>query len=68
MKRILVAVDGSTASVHAAQTAAELAQAEGGEVTLAYVVAPAYVASEFAMGMAPWTDEAVPCRLGPSYC
>ncbi|MBK7859903.1 MAG: universal stress protein [Archangiaceae bacterium] len=37
MKKILVAVDGSPASISAAKTALELARATGGEVTLVHV-------------------------------
>lgn len=38
MKNILVAVDGSAASLHAARTAVDIAEATGGAVTLVYVV------------------------------
>ena len=59
MKKILVAVDGSTASLHAARLALDLAKNSAGEVTIAHVVSPVVVASELSMGVAPWTEEAV---------
>lgn len=43
MKRIIVAVDGSEASMHAARMALEIAAATHGEVTLVYVVAHPYM-------------------------
>jgi nucleotide-binding universal stress UspA family protein len=46
VKKILVAVDGSTAALHAARTALTLAQAMGAEVTLAFVTPPAYLPPE----------------------
>lgn len=39
-KRILIPVDGSPQSVHAAQTGLELAQALGAEIATVYVVEP----------------------------
>ena len=58
MKKILVAVDGSGPSLHAARTALELARGFG-EVTLAHVVAPVFVPPEVPYGISPWTEEAV---------
>lgn len=49
MKRILVAVDGSDASVRAARFSLALAGEQGAAVTLAYVVPPMIVP-----GDAPW--------------
>jgi len=48
MKKILVAVDGSTASVHAARKALELADALRAEVTLVHVEEPVVTAGEMA--------------------
>jgi nucleotide-binding universal stress UspA family protein len=49
MKKVLAAVDGSAASVHAAQVALKLAQSSGAEVILLYVVPPMVLP-----GDAPW--------------
>lgn len=59
MKKILVAIDGSAASVHAARVALELATGQGGDVTLVHVVPPAFVPPEVPFGIAPWTEEAL---------
>lgn len=40
MKKVLVAVDGSAPSMHAARMALELAEATGAQLTVAYAVAP----------------------------
>ena len=40
MKKIMAAVDGSLASIHAAKKAVELAEALGAEVTLVHVTPP----------------------------
>ncbi len=59
MKKILVAVDGSAASLHAARTALELAAPTGAEVHLVHVVPPAFVPPEVPFGVTPWTEEAM---------
>ncbi|MDX2011370.1 MAG: universal stress protein [Myxococcaceae bacterium] len=59
MKKILVAIDGSDASMHAARTAATLAKGLGAELTLAHVVPPTFVPPEVPFGVQPWTEEAV---------
>lgn len=46
MKKILVAVDGSLASIHAAKLAVELGKATGSEVTLAHVSPTAITAGD----------------------
>ena len=58
MKKILVAIDGSAAAVHAARVALELAP-EPTDVTLIHVVAPVFVPPEVPFGVAPWTEEAL---------
>jgi nucleotide-binding universal stress UspA family protein len=59
MKKILVAIDGSEASMHAARTAATLAKGLSAELTLAHVVPPTFVPPEVPFGVQPWTEEAV---------
>lgn len=59
MKKILVAIDGSDASMHAARTAATLAKGLNAEVTLAHIVPPTFVPPEVPFGVQPWTDEAI---------
>lgn len=49
MKKVLVAVDGSPASLHGAEVALKLAQPFGAEVILIYVVPPMVLP-----GDAPW--------------
>ena len=46
MKKILAAVDGSAASMHAVRAALELADKMGAEVTLAHVVPPVFIPGE----------------------
>jgi nucleotide-binding universal stress UspA family protein len=58
MKKILVAVDGSEASLHAAQLAATLARPSDGELTLVHVVAPTFMPPEVPFGVSPFTEEA----------
>lgn len=52
MKRLLVAVDGSDASLAGARLAVELAKGLGAELTFVHVVRPALAPSD-----APWLDE-----------
>jgi len=59
MKKILVAIDGSSAAIHAARTALELARTSGGEVTLAHVVPPVFVPPEVPFGATPFNEAAV---------
>lgn len=59
MKRILVAVDGSDASLHAVRAAATIARGLGSQITLAHVVPPTFVPPEVPFGVQPWTEEAV---------
>ncbi|MCA2979670.1 MAG: universal stress protein [Myxococcaceae bacterium] len=59
MKKILVAIDGSDASMHAARTAATIATGLGASLTLAHVVPPPFVPPEVPFGVQAWTDEAV---------
>lgn len=54
MKKILVAVDGSTASIHAAKKALELASALGGRVTLVHVTPPTILPGD--VPIAPISD------------
>jgi nucleotide-binding universal stress UspA family protein len=54
MQKILVAVDGSMASIHAAKRAVELAEALGGSVTLAHVTAPTLLPGD--VPIAPVTE------------
>lgn len=49
MKKILVAVDGSDAAVHAARFALDLARGIGAEVTLAHVAPPIIMPAELAI-------------------
>lgn len=46
MKRIIVAIDGSDASVHAGEMAIEIAKVTGGEITLVYSVVHQALPSE----------------------
>lgn len=46
MKKLLVAVDGSPAALHAARTGLRLADALGGSLTLVFVTPPAYLPPE----------------------
>lgn len=57
MKKILVAVDGSEPSMKGARMAAELAQATGSTMILAYVVVPVALPADF-YGMASVQIEA----------
>ena len=49
MKKILVAVDGSLASIHASKQALELASAFGAKVTLAHVTPPTILPGDVPM-------------------
>jgi len=59
VKKILVAIDGSEASMHAAKTAVALAKGLNAQLTLAHVVPPTFVPPEVPFGVQPWTEEAV---------
>ncbi len=59
MKKILVAIDGSDASIHAARTALELARATHAELTLAHIVPPTFVPAEVPFSVQSWIEEAV---------
>lgn len=59
MKKILVAVDGSEASLHAMRAAVSLAKGLGAQLTLAHVVPPMFVPPEVPFGMQPWSDDAL---------
>ncbi len=59
MKKILVAIDGSEAAMHAVRTAVTLAKGLHADLTLAHVVPPTFVPPEVPFGVQPWTDEAV---------
>ena len=59
MKKILVAIDGSEASMHAARTAVTLARGLNAQRTLAHIVPPTFVPPEVPFGVQPWTEEAV---------
>jgi len=54
MKKILAAVDGSLASIHAAKKALELAKATAGEVTLIHVQPPSVLPGD--LPLAPHID------------
>lgn len=58
MRKILAAVDGSEASLHAVQKALELADKLGAEVTLAHVVPHVFVPAEVPYDAARLADEA----------
>ena len=59
MKRILAAMDGSDAAMHAVRKALELADALGGEVTIAHVVPYVFVPAEVPFDAGRLADEAV---------
>jgi nucleotide-binding universal stress UspA family protein len=59
MKRILAAMDGSDASMHAVRKALEIADAMGGEVTLAHVVPHVFVPAEVPFDSGRLADEAL---------
>lgn len=59
MKKILVAIDGSDAAMHAVRTAVTLARGLGAQVALVHVVPPTFVPPEVPFGVQPWTEEAV---------
>jgi nucleotide-binding universal stress UspA family protein len=59
MKRILAAMDGSDAAMHAVRKALELADAMGGEVTLAHVVPHVFVPAEVPFDAGRLADEAM---------
>lgn len=58
MKKILVAVDGSEASIHAVRVGLDLADAQGATVTLAWVAPPPYVPPEVPFVPLPPADAA----------
>lgn len=55
MNKILVAIDGSDAAIHAARKALEL----GNDVTLATVVTPLFIPTEVAFDASAFQEEAV---------
>ncbi|MFZ5446972.1 MAG: universal stress protein [Myxococcota bacterium] len=59
MKKILAAVDGSEASMHAIKKALEIAEAMGGELTLAHVVPQVFVPAEVPFDSGRLAEEAV---------
>lgn len=59
MKKILVAIDGSDAAVHAARKALEIARAMGGEVTLLNVVPQVLIPAEVPFASGQLAEEAV---------
>lgn len=59
MKKILVAIDGSEPSLHAARMAAQLAEKTHGEVTLAYVVPQVLIPAEVPFAAGQLAEEAV---------
>jgi nucleotide-binding universal stress UspA family protein len=59
MKKILVAIDGSEAAMHAVRTASTVARGLNAALTLAHVVPPTFVPPEVPFGVQPWTDEAI---------
>lgn len=59
MKRIIVAVDGSEAAMHAAQTALDIAKTTHGEVTLVYVVSQPFLPAEVPYASGPLMEDAV---------
>jgi nucleotide-binding universal stress UspA family protein len=59
MKRIIVAVDGSEASLHGARTALEIAKATKGEVTLVYVVSQPFLPTEVPFAVGQFAEDAV---------
>jgi nucleotide-binding universal stress UspA family protein len=59
MKKILVAVDGSEASMHAVRTAVVLAKGLNATLTIAHVVPPTFVPPEVPFAVQPWTEEAL---------
>jgi nucleotide-binding universal stress UspA family protein len=62
MKKILVAIDGSDAAMHAARKALELGAALGAEVTLATVVTTTFIPPEVAFDASKFFEESI--RLG----
>lgn len=64
MKKILVAIDGSESSIHAARKALELGDALKAEVTLATVVVPTFVPPEVAFDAGKFIEESL--RVGES--
>ncbi len=59
MKKILAAVDGSDASMHAIRKALEIADAMGGELTLAHVVPHVFVPAEVPFDSGRLVEEAL---------
>jgi nucleotide-binding universal stress UspA family protein len=59
MKKILAAVDGSEASMHAVRKALEIADKMGGEVTLAHVVPHVFVPAEVPFDAGRLAEEAL---------
>ena len=59
MKKILAAVDGSDASMHAVRKAIDIAQKMGAEVTLAHVVPHVFVPAEVPFDAGRLAEEAI---------
>ena len=59
MKKILVAIDGSAASAHAARKALELGAALSAQVTLATVVSPMFIPAEVAFDASKFIEESI---------
>ena len=59
MKKVLAAVDGSEASMHAVRKALEIADRMGAEVTLAHVVPHVFVPAEVPFDAGRFAEEAL---------
>jgi nucleotide-binding universal stress UspA family protein len=59
MKKILVAIDGSEAAMHAGRIAMQLAEKNHGEVTLAHVVPQVLIPAEVPFGAGELAEQAV---------
>lgn len=59
MKKILVAIDGSGSSAHAARAAFDIAAKTGGEVTLVHVVPQVLIPAEVPFAAGQLAEEAV---------
>jgi nucleotide-binding universal stress UspA family protein len=59
MKRIIVAVDGSEASMHAARTALDIAKTTQGEVTLVYIISQPFLPTEVPFSTGQLAEDSV---------